>query len=92
MRNNRDFVEALIRNHFGIFLVSETKLHSSFPWSEFTISGYKLFCKNRNQHGGLIFYVYQDIPCKSINTFSFPNSFEALLLKVNLRNKKILVF
>ena len=69
------FLEPLIRNHFDTFMVSETKLNSSFPVSEFTIPGYRLFFKDRNLHGGgLIFYVNQGIPCKTINIFSFPNS------------------
>ena len=48
LRNKREFLEPLIRNHFDIFLVSETKLDSSFPGSEFTIPGERLFCKDRN--------------------------------------------
>ena len=75
LRIKRQFLEPLTRNHFDIFLVSETELDSSFPGCEFTISGCRLFCKDRNQHGGgLIFYVNQGIPCKTINIFSFPNS------------------
>ena len=80
LRNKREFLEPLI-NHFDIFLVSETKF-SSFPESEFTISGYRLFRKDRNQHGG---------GCKTINTFNILNSLEVLTLEMNLRNKKILV-
>ena len=88
LRNKREFLEPLIRDHFDIFLVSEIKLDSSFPG----FSSYTLFRKGRNQHGGgLIFYVNQDIPCKTINTFNFPNSLEVLPLVINLRNKKILV-
>ena len=68
----REFLEPLIRNHFDIFLVSETKLDSSFQGSETTISSYRLFRKDRNQHvGGSIFYVNQDIPCKTNKNFSF---------------------
>ena len=91
LRNKREFPEPLIKNHFDIFLVSEAELDSSFPGSEFTIPAYRLFRKDRNQHGGLIFYVNQDIPCKTIDTFNFPNSLEVLPLEMNLRNKEILV-
>ena len=89
LRNKRQFLEPLIRNHFDNFLVNEPKLDSSFPVSEFTIPGYRLFRKDRNQlGGGLIFYLNEDIPCNIINTFNFPNSLEVLLLEINLRNKK----
>ena len=60
--------------------------------SEFTIPGYRLFRKGRNCHGGgLNFYVNQDIPCKTINTFNFPNSLKVLLLEINLKSKKYLL-
>ena len=51
LRSKSEFLEPLITYHFGIFLVSETKLDSSFRGSEFTITGYRLFRKYRNQHG-----------------------------------------
>ena len=58
----------------------------------FTNPAYRLFRKDRNQHGeGLIFYMDEGIPCKTINTFNFPNSLEVLPSEINLRNKKILV-
>ena len=92
LRNKREFLEPLIRNHFDVFLVSEAKLDSNFPGSEFRIPGYRLFRKEKNQHGrGLIFYVNEYIPCKTIKTFNFANSLEGLPLEINLRNKKILV-
>ena len=72
-------------------MVSETEPDFVFPGSEFTIPGYRLFRKDRNQHGGgLICYVNQDIPCKVINTFNFPNSLGVLPLEINLINKKVL--
>ena len=46
----REFLEPLIRNHFDIFLISEAKLDLSFSGSAFTIPGYRLFRKDRNQH------------------------------------------
>ena len=33
----------------------------------------------------------EDYPCKTINTFNFPNSLEVLPLEINSRNKEILV-
>ena len=48
--DKREFLEPLIRNQFDIFLISETKLEFSFSGSEFTIPGYRLLGKDRNQH------------------------------------------
>ena len=87
----KEFLEPVIRNYFDISLVSETTLDSSFLGSQFSILGYRLFRKDRVRHGtGLILYVNQGIPPKTINTFNFPNSLEVLPLEINLRNKKIL--
>ena len=58
LRNKREFLEPLIRNNFDIFLVSEAKLDSSFPGSEFTIPSYRLFRKDRNQHGGGLIFMW----------------------------------
>ena len=92
MRNKKEYLEPLMRNNFDMFLVSKTKFDPSFPGCEFAISGYKLFRNNRNQHGvGLIFYMSQDILCKTIDTFSVANSLEVLPSESSLRNKKALV-
>ena len=92
LRNKREYLKPLIINHFGIFLVSVTKLDSTFACSEYRIPGYRLFCKDRNQQrGGLIFYMNEDIPCKTINIFNFINILEVLPLEINLVNKKVIV-
>ena len=57
LRKKREYLEPLIRNHVDIFLVSETKLDSSSLGSEYTIPGYMLFRKDRNQHGGALFFL-----------------------------------
>ena len=38
---------------------------------------------------GLIFHMNQEIPCKTINAFSFPKSLKVWPLEINLINKKI---
>ena len=78
LRIKREFLEPLIRNRFEIFLVSEAKLDYCFPRFEFAILGYRLFRKERNQHGGGF---NQHIPAKTNNTFNFPNSLKSLLQK-----------
>ena len=47
-----------IISNFSIFLISESKLDSSFPNSQFKINGYKIFRRDRNRYGGgLLLYV-----------------------------------
>ena len=42
--------------------IAETKLDDTFPNAQFNIDGYRIFRKDRNQHGGgLLAYVRADI-------------------------------
>ena len=52
LRNKIGGVEELIRNNIDISLFSETKLDETFPNQQFKISGYKMFRRDRNKHGG----------------------------------------
>ena len=61
LRSKREFLEPLIRNHFDIFLVSQMILDSSFTGSDYTIPGYILFRKDRNQHGGGLIFIWTRI-------------------------------
>ena len=58
-------LEELIKDKIDIFLISETKLDSSFPSGQFVIQSYSTpFRLDRNQNeGGLLLYVREDIPC-----------------------------
>ena len=49
---------SLIKNNLDIFLISETRIDSSFPPSQFTIKGYaQPFRKGRDRcGGGLLMY------------------------------------
>ena len=71
IRNKFEALEFLIKDRFDVFLVSENKLHSSFPEAQFKIPGYRIFRQDRVKYGGgLMFYINQNIPCKKIS-FSF---------------------
>ena len=65
-------LEELIKDKIGIFLISETKLDSSFPSGKFVIKGYITpFRLDRNQNrGGLLLYVREDIPCKILKEYT----------------------
>ena len=56
-------LEEIIKDKVDIFLISETKLDSSFPSGQFIIKGYSTpFRLDRNQNGGgLLLYVSEDI-------------------------------
>ena len=55
LRNKITAVEELMRNKIDICLISETKLDETFPNQQFKIHDYKMFCRDRNKHGGGVF-------------------------------------
>ena len=60
LRNKFEMPEEIIKDKIGIFLISMTKLDSSFPSGKFVIKGYSTpFRLDRNQNGGgLLLYVH----------------------------------
>ena len=93
VRNKFEALGFLIKDKFDVFLVSESKLDSSFPEAQFKIPGYRIFRQDRDKYGGgLMFYINQNIPCKKIETFQFTSSIEILTLEINLRKEKLLIF
>ena len=67
LRNNFTLIEDLIKSKWGIFLVYVTKVYSRFLNQNFSISGYKIHCRDRNSFDGvLLFYVNEDILCRDL--------------------------
>ena len=62
-----------MRNNFDIFMITESKLDSSFPNSQFHIPGYRLFRKARSKTGvDLMFYLNQYLSVKIATSNKFP--------------------
>ena len=51
IRTKFEIIAETITN-FDIFLISESKIDSTFPNMQFKINGYKLFRRDRNRFGG----------------------------------------
>ena len=74
-------------------MISETKLDSSFPKSEFLIPGFTepyRFDRNRNG-GGILLYIKSHIPSKEIPNTRLSNPSEGFFVEINLRKKKWLI-
>ena len=86
-------LEEIIKDKIDIFLISETKLDSSFPSEQFVIKGHSTpFRLDRNQNGGgLLFYVREDIPCKILNKYTPEKPKENFFVEINLRSRKWLL-
>ena len=82
-----------MRSKLDIFLISETKIDHSFPNQQFSIDGYKTYCRDRNNFGGgLLFFVNEDIPCRDQTTEQIDSNIETIFLKIILRTRKWLKF
>ena len=55
LRIKFESLNELIKDTFDIFLVTESKLDSSFPDSQFSIPGCRIVRKDQNRNGGGIF-------------------------------------
>ena len=54
--------------NFDIFLISESKIDSTFVNIQFKIIKYELFRRDRNKFGaGLMFYLNKEMLCKYLN-------------------------
>ena len=90
--NKFEALEFLIKDKFGVFLVSESKLDLSFPEDQSTIPGYKIFRQDRDKYGGgLMFYINQNILCNKTEIFQFTSSIEVRTLEINLGKEKLLI-
>ena len=92
-QNKFEMLEEIIKEKIDIFLISETKLDSSFPSGQFVIKGYSTpFRLDRNQNGGgLLVYVREDIPCKILNEYTPEKPIEIFFVEINLRSRKWLL-
>ena len=93
IRNKIEALKLIIGNNIDILLVSETKLDDSFLTAQFAIQGYSApFRLDKNgRSGGLLFYVRDHILKKEIKGH-MGNGIEGILLEINFRNKKWLLF
>ena len=88
IRNRFEALVNEVRGNVDILMISKTKTDDSFPPTQFLIEGFTATYKlDRNvSGGGILVYIREDIPYKSIATdFSYREGF---FLELNLRKKK----
>ena len=89
----KDQLKVLISKNLDILVITETKLDSTFPVTQFLIEGYKSYILDRNRHGGgILVYVREDIPGKELTKHTQPSDIEGIFLEINLRKTRWLLF
>ena len=96
-----DKLKLFAQDKVDILIVTETKLSSTFPTSQFMIDGYSeqyRFDRNKNG-GGVLIYIREDTPSKLLADHKLPllDSYhkldtEGTFVELNLRKKKWLLF
>ena len=93
LANKFEQLKEVIGTYLDVLIIVETKLDDSFPTAQFSIAGYKPFRLDRNKlGGGLMVYVREDIPSKTVNKHNFKKYIEGIFIEFNLRKTKLLLF
>ena len=91
LRNKFSSLVELIQGNLDILIIGETKLDKTFPDEQFKINGFKLYRKDRNEHGGgVVIYVRADIPSQE-KGYKLPSNVEGVIVEINLRKMKFLL-
>ena len=88
-----DQLKLLSRGKVDTLVITETKLDSTFPTSQFLIEGYSEpyhFDGSRNG-GGVLIYVREDIPHKLLTDHKLSHDIEGIFVELNLRKNKWLL-
>ena len=90
IRNKIIVVEELMRYKVDVCLFSETKLDETFSNQQLMIHGYRMYCGDRNEHGGgrVLCYVNENIPCKMVSAEGIPNDCETILNEFSIKTRK----
>ena len=79
----------MITNNIDICLLSETKIHETFPNQQFNINNNKTFRRGRTKYGGgLLFYINENIPCMLINDETIPIDIEMIMFEFFVKTTK----
>ena len=91
--NKFESLKTLIEGKIDIFVVSETKIDSSFPSSQFSLDGFaEPLRRDRNIHGGgVLMYYRNDLHFKEVKPISFPADVEVIFAELTLRKAKWLI-
>ena len=74
-----------------VLVISETKIDSSYPNSQFTLNGYCMYCKDRAKGGwGLIAYIACNIPSRKIALAKPYKALEAIAVEAKIGGRDIL--
>ena len=77
-----DKFQLMVSGYFDVIILAEAKLDDSFPKAQFCIDGFSIpYRLDRNENGGgLVIYVRDDIPSKTLKNITILKILKLLLL------------
>ena len=91
---NFDQVKEVIIKNVHFLVIAETKLDDTFPLGQFYVEGFNIpYRRDRNHNGGgVIIYIREDIPSKTLEKHKLPQDVEGMLVELKFRKIKRLLF
>ena len=95
--NKFDGIMDFVSTNLDVFLISETKIDSSFPEAQFVHNGYaKPYRKDRSLGGGgggggLLMYVNENIASCMMKQHTLPDDLEIMCVEINLKKQKWII-
>ena len=76
--------------HVDILCITESKLDSSFPESQFYVPGFKNPTRldDSDRSGALMLYIRQSISSKALNCTAMSNDIQCVPIEINLKRQK----
>ena len=92
--NKFDALKTIIRGKIDILVITEFKLDDTFPENQFLIGGFSSpYRLDRDSNGGgAIIFVREDLPCRILKSHNKPDHFDGIVLEINRRKVKWLLF
>ena len=93
IRNKFSSISHLIDTNLDIFAITKIKLDSSFPESQFILTGMMkpFWLDVTSRQGGLLVFVNNNISSKCLRSFHLPGDIQAIPSEINLKQRKLLV-
>ena len=93
VRNKFEQFSHMMKGMLDIIVIAETKLDSSFPSNQFTISGFKspIRLDISSNSGGILVYIKEDILFKKIEDRDIPRDIQIIPIEINIRKQKWLL-
>ena len=91
IRNKSSDVTYLIDNNLNVFIITKTKLDSSFPESQFLLEGMRKTYRLNvfTKKGGLLVFLEEDIPSKCLKILNHPEDIQAISFEISLKQRKL---